>query len=621
VLGATSLRRVAQIPSGPQAGSVPIVCCDSDHDSMPELVFDKYFTVLTGNKAIEFWEHQGWNRFSLVFADTGEYPAPPGITTGNAIPFAAGDVDNDGLTDIVCITVEPDSSDPDKFYDDVITIESPDSFSYPCSLSWHYRYGNNDAIPIPTYYPPDLDHDGHKEVLMCGTLIWENAGNNQNEFVWLDNTHAAYMFAFGDFDLDGKMNFASASLGSSGTMSVWECAGDDTYEVVSQDTVYQPNGADVFTTNDIDGDGRPEFYVAYQNVPRGKMYLYMWEMTGDDQYNRTLVDSLWFGGDMWGRISECGDIDGDGVDECIWTTPNVIKVYKAIGDDQLQEVWHWNNDHGGFRSLVSTVYDINNDGYNELITAGNAKISIFEVDAVDLLSPNGGSCSVGDTVSLQWRINTPPRCDSLSLFLRRGITPSPLPPPQRGGNEREGELTDSLWELDTVATGLPATDTLYQWIIPASVPDTGRIVVIAYGHASGHDPKSQEDLGHVPWQYDISDSVIDFTGGGVAEGKRSMPVQWSLSVSPNPARGAFSVRYDVPLTLALSQREREGVREVMSLGVYDAGGRLVRSLAQGDVAPGRYEARLPAGALPAGIYFIRLETPGFRSVKKAVVTR
>jgi hypothetical protein len=44
-------------------------------------------------------------------------------------------------------------------------------------------------------------------------------------------------------------------------------------------------------------------------------------------------------------------------------------------------------------------------------------------------------------------------------------------------------------------------------------------------------------------------------------------------------------------------------------------------LTDGDVAPGRYEVRLPAGTLRTGIYFIRLDTPGFRSVKKAVVTR
>jgi len=372
--------------------------------------------------------------------------------------------------------------------------------------------------------------------------------------------------------------------------------------VVYQDTVRQPNGVDAFTTNDIDGDGKPEFYVAYENVPRGKMYLYMWEMVGDDNYSRTLVDSVSFSGTDWGRISECGDIDGDGIDECIWTTPDIIKVYKAVGDNDLEEVWHWNNDHGGFRSLVSTVYDINNDGYNELITAGNAKISIFEVDAVDLLSPNGGTYLPGDTMPIRWATHSPPRCDSLSLFLRR----------------------DSLWNLDTIAHGLPATDTLFQWVIPANVPDTGRIVVIAYGplpqpspNGRGSEGEGLTRLGQVAWQYDISDSVISFTGGGVADGTRNMPLQWSLSVSPNPARGAFTVTYDVPGKWGQSQplRGQTEVQSPFSLGIYDAGGRLVRSLTQGGVGPGRYEVNLPVGTLPAGVYFFTLDD-GARRISK-----
>jgi hypothetical protein len=577
LLGAPSMRRIAQVPSGPYHGSHGrVVCCDSDHDSLPEMVFYTVTGLSFNPGCLEGWEHQGWNRCSLVFADTGTLP---GTTMASPIPFAAGDIDRDGLTDIVCITVECDSINPDSVYDVVITIESPDSFSYPCSLSWYYRFSDRFVIPIPIYYPPDLDKDGQEEILCVvpslstGIGIWENTGDNQNSLVWCDVVHDGYRFTFDDFDVDGRMNFATATLVSSGILSVWECTSDDTYEVVYQDTVYQPNGADVFTTSDIDGDGKPEFYVAYENVPRGKIYLYMWEadQAGTDVYHRTLVDSVPFSGTDWGRISECGDIDGDGIDECIWTTPNVIKVYKAIGDDQLQEVWHWDNDHGGFRSLVSTVYDINNDGYNELITAGNAKISIFEVDAVDLVSPNYGTYNVGDTVSIRWVTHSPPRCDSLSLFLRR----------------------DSLWLLDTIAHGLPASDTLYRWAVPATVPDTGRVVVIAYGPG---------------WQYDISDSVINFTGGGVAEGTRGVPLQWSLSVNPNPAHGAFSVRYDVP-----SQSR-------VSVGVYDAGGRLVRSLSEGEVARGRYEVKLPSGTLPAGVYFCTLANGVDRISRKVILT-
>ena len=570
VLNATAMRRITQIPSGPYSGSGGrVLCCDSDHDSMPELILHAGTTKPSDALRIEVWEHQGWNRFSLVFADTGADPPPPGITTGNAIPFAAGDIDDDGLTDIVCITVEPDSTNPDKVYDDVITIEGPDSFSYPCSLSWYFRYDSNTAIPQPTYYPPDLDQDGHKEIIMAGGWVWENTGNDQNNLVWRGY---GYSYTFGDFDMDGKMNFASASLGSSGRVVVWECTGDDTYEVVYQDTVYQPNGADVFTTNDIDGDGKSEFYVAYENVPRGKMYLYMWEMVGDDNYSRTLVDSVSFSGTDWGRISECGDIDGDGVDECIWTTPNIIKVYKAVGDDQLQEVWHWNNDHGGFRSLVSTVYDINNDGYNELIAAGNAKISVFEINAVDLLSPDSGDFQPGDTVSIRWITHQPPPCDSVSLFFRR----------------------DTLWNLDTIVTGLPGTDTLYRWVVPPGVPDTGRVVVIAYG------PGRQHDI-HLPT-------------GGVAEGTSRVYVTRLRGCTPNPFTRGTSVNYE------LAQHGP------VALTVHDVSGRLVRRLESSHRPAGRHVTRWDGTdgrgrVVPAGVYFVRLSVDGKTSTGRLTLVR
>jgi hypothetical protein len=373
-------------------------------------------------------------------------------------------------------------------------------------------------------------------------------------------------------------------------LEVWEYAGDERqYEQVYKDTAYGPGGGeDMFTTNDV-WNGRPALFRTYVNYSRGRLWLGMYQdESGGHQFTRTMVDSLTF----WGSVhtqSTGGDIDGDGVDECFWTTPESVRVYKAFGDNDLSKVWELQLDPGpvNVNTWTTTIYDVNGDGYNEWMLAGDS-ISIFEIEAVDMLSPNGGSCSVGDTVPIRWTVNTPPRCDSLSLFLRR----------------------DSSWNLDTIATGLPGMDTLYRWVVPSGVPDTARIVVMAYGPG---------------YQWDMSDSVITFIGGGVAEGTHNVPLQWSLSVSPNPARGAFTVRYDVPGKWGQSQPLR-GQTEVqspfsVSLGVYDAGGRLVRSLSGGDVSPGRYEARVPSGVLPAGIYFLRLDTPGFRDVKKAVVAR
>ena len=576
------MRRIACIPSMP-VPDVRLVCCDSDHDSLPEIVFSTGdCRDLWNPTRIEFWEHQGWNRFELVHADTADsdlfsYPWwPHRIQFGTASPMAAGDIDGDGLTDLLCVTCHYDTTGGrDTLFLDVITVESPNTFGYPCSLTWHYPYMRNEApSAYPAYFSPDLNGDGRGKILLAG-MMWENVGNDSNELVCC--RAPAGLLTFGDFCGEGNVEIVNA--GGEGALSadVWKSSGADSFERVWQDTALRGQARDIFSTADIDGNGRPEFYLSEYIYPQWKIFLSMYQdESGGDQFTRTMVDSVTCWPPQTSAYSAGGDIDGDGVDECIWTTPDSIRVYKAFGANDLRKVWELPLSSDPFieYTLTTTIYDVNNDGYNELLLGDEDKggdVTIFEIDAVDLLSPNGGACSVGDTVTIRVATHVPPRCDSLSLFLRR----------------------DSLWHLQTIATGLPATDTLYRWLVPAGVPETARVVVIAYGPG---------------WQYDISDSAIAFIGGGVAEGTH-VPLQRSLSVSPNPARGAFSVRYDVP------KQSR------VSVGVYDADGRLVRSLREGNVAPGRYEAKLPSGALPAGIYFLRLDTPGFRDVKKAVVAR
>jgi hypothetical protein len=83
---------------------------------------------------------------------------------------------------------------------------------------------------------------------------------------------------------------------------------------------------------------------------------------------------------------------------------------------------------------------------------------------------------------------------------------------------------------------------------------------------------------------------------------------------PNPFRGRTQIGYTLP---AASN---------VTLQVYDATGRPVRTLASGLQKAGAYsvswDARDAGGKqLPCGVYFYRLDTPGFVSMKQAVVTR
>ncbi|MCX8015662.1 MAG: VCBS repeat-containing protein, partial [candidate division WOR-3 bacterium] len=394
------LKRVAFLLSGTRIEDV--VCADTDHDTLNEIIF-----LTLSPRRGEIWEHRPMTRYELVFADTSRYPYPPGIHTGNFKPHDVGDIDRDGLIDLVGPNFERAN---DSTYNVVTTQESPNYTSYPRNLSWWYRFAYNEVVSQPFYYPPDLDSDSAKEILITapsplGIAIFENVTNNQNVLVWnrIEGI-AAWSFTFGDFDSDNKKEFVTAWLGSLGRVFVFENTADNQYELVIVDTVRLPNGADVFSGNDIDSDGKPEFFVGFARIVGGNIwdyFLYMWEATANNTYQRVLVDQI-RGSDFSTLKSCCGDIDGDGVEELVWSIGGRVMVYKATGNNQFQRVWEWNNDHGGapYYEGVVDVFDMNNNGYKEIVISGYGKTSIFEVEAIRLLRPNWYETFQGNTQEL-----------------------------------------------------------------------------------------------------------------------------------------------------------------------------------------------------------------------------
>jgi len=578
--GQLRLKRVYFLQSGlynDAEGNV--ICWDTDHNGLNEVIFQHGSPLRW-----EIWEYRPFNQYELVFVDTGAHPSPPGINTRKFRPYDIGDIDQDSLTDLVGPNEvrPPDTSG--IFYNVVTTQESPNYTSYPESLSWWYRYGNyNEVQSAPFYFPIDLDQDERRELLFLAegigiTHIFENRGNNQNELVWNRFRLGAFLFAFGDFDLDGRKEFVTADLGSLGRVSVYENTGDDQYEMTFQDTVRLPNGLDVFSGNDLDQDGKPEFFVAFA-VVGATFYLYMWEATGNNTYQRTLVDQKTIPVSYTtGRRSKCGDLDGDGIEELVWATPTYLFVYKATGNNQFQQVWQWYQDHGTDECLVVNIFDMNKNGYNEIVVGGSGKTSIFEVEAVKVLRPNGGeNFSGGSQEIIRWQTFYPPRCDSLSIFFS----------------------SDNGRTYETIATGIPGTDTSYLWTVPNISSDSCKVKVIAYGPG---------------WQYDESDNVFSIAPVGIEERKIFAPQKFNLTVQPNLIKGNANIKLSIP-------EETE-----ISLIVSDISGKKVKTIIQKDVRPGNYKISWDGNddsnkRLPSGVYFLILKSRGKEVIRKALLLR
>jgi hypothetical protein len=514
-----------------------------------------------------------FNRWALVYVDTAVWPPPQGLCSGFFQPGDFGDFDGDGLMELVGYNWIWQGSTCRSI---LCALEQPTPATMPTELAWTYEISPEGATMMAVQLPGDLDGDRLSDLLTAQddtpmNLVLECAGNNAVRVAWRPpQSCACPRTTYGDFDSDGKREFIGGMIYSSGPVGVWESQGNDQYERVwYEETGLPSGGVDVFAGNDVDQDGRPEFFMAFATYLGGTWLnrLFCWQATGDNQYERVPVEEVWVSSVRMNSLgrSMCADLDGDSVQEIVWSIVRALGVIKSTGVNQFRREWTWINSHHPTPvALNVNIADVNYDGYQDIVAMGDGKISVFEVEAVKVLRPVGGEVfQAGETCKVSWQTFSPPRCDSVSLFLR----------------------LDSTYRLDTIAHGLAPADTPYAWVIPDIRADSCWLMAIAYGPG---------------WQYDECDRPFTIRPSGVEETGLGPVRDWALSVSPNPARGRAVVRYDVP------------VASEVSLSLFDAAGRAVSELATGPHAPGSYSVPLRSpvvsprsSILSSGVYFLK----------------
>jgi hypothetical protein len=191
---------------------------------------------------------------------------------------------------------------------------------------------------------------------------------------------------------------------------------------------------------------------------------------------------------------------------------------------------------------------MNGNGYPEIIESGGNETHIWEVEACQVVYPNGGETLYCDTsYEIRWRNVVPFVADSFSLFYS----------------------TDSSRTYSLIAHGIPGSDSSYVWTVPDTLSDTCFIMLWAYQNATG---------------WDFSDGPFRIRPvNGVEVGSHVSPLASRLPyrVTPNPFVSYASVPF----------HERE------AFTLYDVSGRKV----------GRYEGGRIGMGLSAGVYFLKPE--------------
>jgi hypothetical protein len=375
--GPIQMRRIELIPAPATRITSTPQGFDLDHDSRPEFIIR-----VQGGTQTEFYESIGDDTFVLahVIVPDGE---------SNRLLMDAGDIDADGLSDLVIRVSVPIGGGNVEFSTRVYESESADT--YPTELAWDVSHGSS---PLWGGLIVDADGDGKQEIVIEDTngpgeslVIYENDGDDSYAETYFELLPNGASYSHGiadDLDGDGRPEILLGRAISEGSSVIaYESTGDDSYELSwIEEMVPWVAVQFIVDAGDLDGDGRKEFLAGglKPNAPL-QCHLHVFEAIADNEFEivTTIIQPSAAEGYCDAAVA---DVDGDGRREIVFSTTWSVTIYENTGFI-WSEIWsaNWASDAvGPVEQLGAGDHD--GDGKDEIIFRQNgwfADTSIWEI--------------------------------------------------------------------------------------------------------------------------------------------------------------------------------------------------------------------------------------------------
>jgi hypothetical protein len=340
------------VPVSSDAGEGrPMVAGDADRNGIPE-VYGKYWDS-GGSPSIRVYEVDTMTGGNLRYNYSPVFREPTALL----------DVDRDSLIEI-CLF----AGDSSVYYGQ----------SSPTTLPTSFRFGHRHIEQVSPGYThvvfADLDRDSLVDFLYKGSTesaarvfvaeyrpvasnflrVWSTDFGRGSVFV-----SDVGGFGVGDFDNDGRMEFAVSHL--EGRVLVTENVADDRYEVVWTDSLPFVNAHYAGGGGDIDNDGVPEFFVGATMSTRD--WFTVLEADSDNSYSSRLLIHLLSGGPFDNPQFLTTDVDGDGRTELVICAGRDIYIFNSNSDNNYY-LWYLKRENA--RDGIQ-FYDFNHDGRKDMI--------------------------------------------------------------------------------------------------------------------------------------------------------------------------------------------------------------------------------------------------------------
>jgi hypothetical protein len=436
---------------------------------------------------------------------------------------------------------------------------------------------------------------------------------------------------FADVDCDGLIDVGSNSFGCCAGVHIYLNNGNGSW---TQSFGFTGGNSSMdFLFGEVNNDGYPDFAVSQQN---GTVYIN--DQTGSFTVARTGYSD---GPDL-------GDIDNDGTDEL-----------SIVNNNGGVEVWKWSDGNswtsmsnglpvsGGYEA--TQIYDMNSDGYTDVVGFGNGIVSTWLGDGAGnwtqasqftLPSPgdykafriNGDADHNGypDIALVSEEGSWPSERNHLRFFKENSMADSlsikPVyPSAKRKINVQSVQTIKWISEVPAGISSLvklevSTNDTSGPWnVIASNLPNNGHFQwIIPEAAASTDTCRIRYTV------YTATDTVSSITSEGffingepviADEEENRIPDQFILYQNyPNPFNPSTTIKFKIP-----GQARNDNV--LITLKVYDILGNEVATLVKEKLPAGEHEVEFNAAGLTSGIYFSELRVGEFIRTRKMILMK
>jgi hypothetical protein len=321
-------RRWGSIPGINEAGKY--ISIDANGNEHREIfIYHAYFDNQSGYPAVRIYENDLDSIFNFVY----EFP-------NDSLNFIydVGDVLSDGFLDVFIRNNE----------NKIFSFKQQTNTSYINELNFIYN-------PFPPVYQPnnatlyDIDSNGNLEMIYFlfagdGDSSWAYSNHVAKYNPQINNYELVYYhrplpdfytngISIGDFDRDGKGNFATGSI--YGKFYIYEHVDGTEYQVEFTQQLQTDNAYLTVFTEDMDGNGKPEIWIGgdfASSVYGGVTRLFAFEANALGEYQQIYqIDIRGLFSAIDGRM-RYADFDGDGNKELFLTNANLSFVFKYDGN-------------------------------------------------------------------------------------------------------------------------------------------------------------------------------------------------------------------------------------------------------------------------------------------------